>query len=366
MIRRVVIRQFEMGLVFRDGDFTRLLEPGRYWRFDPLRRERITIVNQRAPWLEHEQLDLIIRSGVLKNRAIVLDLKDYERGLVWIDERFAAVLPPGRYALWTGLRQIRAEIVDARVVQFVHAERDAILRTPRVNEYLDVQDIPADNVGVLFVDGKHVDLLGPGRYAFWKGGPVVKLVRVDRREVVLDVQGQEILTADKVSLRLNAVVVYRVTDPVIAVTQTEDAKQALYRETQLALRTAIGARELDALLTDKEAAANEATDRLKNRAAEFGLAVQAIGLRDLILPGDMKELMNKVIEARKGAEANVITRREEAAALRHQVNAAKLIADNPALQRLRELEAIEKIAAGGKLSVVLGEKGLADRVTNLL
>jgi len=355
-----------MGLVFRDGDFADLLEPGRYWRFDPLRRERITIVNQRAPWLEHEQLDLIIRSGALDGRAVVLDLKDQMRGLVWIDERFAAILAPGQYAMWTGIRQIRTEVVDARIVRFDHAERDAILRVPRVNEFLDVHDILADFVGVLFVDGKQVETLEPGRYAFWKGGPVVKLVRVDRREVVLDVPGQEILTADKVSLRLNAVVVYRVAVPVLAVTATEDAKQALYREAQLALRSAIGARELDALLTDKESAATEATDRLKNRAAEFGLAVQAVGIRDFILPGDMKELMNKVIEARKGAEANVITRREEAAALRHQVNAAKLFAENPALQRLRELEAIEKIAAGGKLSVVLGEKGLADRVTNLL
>ena len=86
----------------------------------------------------------------------------------------------------------------------------------------------------------------------------------------------------------------------------------------------------------------------------------------MILPGDMKELLNKVIEARTVAEASVITRREEAAALRHQANAAKLLADNPALQRLRELEAVERIAAAGKLNVMLGEKGLAERVVNLL
>ena len=92
----------------------------------------------------------------------------------------------------------------------------------------------------------------------------------------------------------------------------------------------------------------------------------ALGVRDVILPGDMKELMNKVIEARKAAEASVITRREESAALRHQANTAKLLAENPTLQRLRELEVVEKVAAAGKLKVMLGEKGLTDRVVNLL
>jgi regulator of protease activity HflC (stomatin/prohibitin superfamily) len=366
MFRRVVIRQFEFGLVFRDGEFRELLAPGRHVRFDPLGRERITVVSQRAPWLDHEQLDVMVRSGALEGKAIVLELADHERGLVWIDGRFAAVLPPGRFALWTGFRQIRTEVIDARTVRFEHAERDAILRSARVAELLDVQDVPADFVAVLFVDGKPIETLGPGRYAFWKGGPVVKLARIDRRETVLDVAGQEILTADKISLRLNAVVVYRVTDPLQAVTRTDDAKQALYREAQLSLRGAIGVRELDALLADKESVAAELTDRLKRRSADFGIEVLALGIRDVILPGDMKELMNKVIEARKVAEASVITRREEAAALRHQVNAAKLFADNPTLQRLRELEAVEKIAAAGKLSVILGEKGLADRVTNLL
>ena len=89
-------------------------------------------------------------------------------------------------------------------------------------------------------------------------------------------------------------------------------------------------------------------------------------MRDVILPGDMKELMNKVIEAHKASEAAVIPRREEAAALRHQLNAAKLLAENPTLQRLRELEVVEKVATAGKLNVVLGEKGLAERVINML
>src|SRR5439155_4284900 len=360
MIRYIRIRPFEVGLVFRDGTFRGLLAPGAYWRFDPLGRERIDVVSQRAPWLVHEQLDLIVRSGVVGDDAVVLDLADHQRGLVWIDGRFAAVLPPGLYALWTTFRRVRAEVIDARAVRFEHPEREAILRGARAAELLEVQDVPADHAGLLFLDGRYAEALGPGRYAFWKGGPAVRLVRIDRRETVLDVPGQEILTADKVTLRLTAVVVYRVIDPLRSVTHTDDAKQALYREAQLALRAAVGVRELDAVLAEKDALARELTEQVQARAAAFGLEVVALGVRDVILPGDMKELMNKVIEARKVAEASVITRREESAALRHQANTAKLLSENPTLQRLRELEVVEKVATAGKLNVVLGEKGLAE------
>ena len=95
------------------------------------------------------------------------------------------------------------------------------------------------------------------------------------------------------------------------------------------------------------------------------MEIVSVGIRDVILPGDMKDLMNKVTEAKKAAEANLIARREETAAMRSQVNTAKLLADNPALLRLRELEVLEKIATAGKMNIVLGEKGLADRRRHL-
>ena len=105
---------------------------------------------------------------------------------------------------------------------------------------------------------------------------------------------------------------------------------------------------------------------MRRRAGELGLEIASVGIRDVILPGDMKDLMNKVTEARKAAEANLISRREETAAMRSQANTAKLLADNPVLMRLRELEVLEKIASAGKLNIILGEKGLADKVVNLL
>jgi regulator of protease activity HflC (stomatin/prohibitin superfamily) len=114
------------------------------------------------------------------------------------------------------------------------------------------------------------------------------------------------------------------------------------------------------------AVAGKLEEAVRRRAGELGLEVVSVGIRDVILPGDMRDLMNKVTEARKAAEANLIFRREEVAAMRSQANTAKLLTDNPTLMRLRELEVLEKIASTGNLNVILGEKGLADRVVNLL
>jgi len=183
---------------------------------------------------------------------------------------------------------------------------------------------------------------------------------------VLDVGGQEIMTADKVTLRLNAVVAYRVVDPALAVAATESYEQALYREAQLALRASIGARELDALLADKEGVARELEALVRERTAVLGLEVTSLGIRDVILPGEMKALLNRVTEARKAAEADLITRREETAAMRSQANTARIFESNPVLMRLRELEVLEKVAGKAQLTVVLGEAGLADKVSKLI
>ncbi len=365
-IKRYKIRSYEMGLYFRDREFRGLLEQGTHWFLDPLCKVRVDVVSQRDPWLVHEKLDLIVKSGALEGRAVVLDLKDHERALVWIENRFSHVLPSGLYAYWNGQKDVRVEVVDAREVRFVHDELKVIARSPMASQVLDVCTVNREHVGVLFADGRYVDTLTPGLYAFWKGQADAKVVEVDTRETMIDVGGQDIMTADKVTLRLNAVVTYKVVDARRAVTQTDDVRQALYRETQLVLRGVIGARELDVFLTDKDAVATDIEESVRRRAGELGLNIASVGIRDVILPGEMKDLMNRVTEAKKAAEANLISRREETAAMRSQANTAKLLADNPVLMRLRELEVLERIAADGDLKVVLGEKGLADRVVNLL
>ena len=366
MFQRFTIRSFEIGLHFYDGEFKGILTKGRRWMFNPFLKHRVDVVSQRDPWLAHGCLDMIIKSGSLGGRATVVDLKDNERALVWIDGRFNQILRPGQYAYWNGLRDVRVERVDAREVRFERADLKLIVNSPGARGLLDVCAVSRHNAGVLFVDGQYVETLSPGLYAFWENAADTRLVEVDLRETIVDVSGQEIMTADKVTLRMNAVVTYKIVDSLKCVTQTDDVRQALYRETQLVIRAIVGARELDAFLAEKDVVAHEIHQTVADRATDLGLEIASVGIRDVILPGEMKDLMNKVTEAKKAAEANLIARREETAAIRSQANTAKVLADNPTLMRLRELEVLESIASTGKLNIVLGEKGLADRVTNLL
>lgn len=366
MLKFIRIRAHEVGLLFQDGDFRGLLDAGIHWFVDPFRRIEITIAQLRAPWLVHERLDLIVKSGELRDRGLVLDLQDHQRALVWIDGRFHGIAGPGLHVAWITHREVRVEIVDALAGRFTHPQLPVIVRTPGVERFLESLSVPAHHTGVLFIDGSVAETLGPGLYAAWRNVANIRLTNVDLRESMLDVAGQDLMTADKVTLRLNLVVLAKVTDVVRGVSAVDDVKQALYREAQLVLRAVVGARALDAFLTDKDAVGREVHEGLRPRAAALGLEVASAGIRDVILPGEMKDLLNKVTEAKTAAEANLITRREETAAIRSQVNTARLLQENPTLMRLRELEVLEKIAATGKLNVVLGDKGLADRVLNVL
>lgn len=366
MLSRIMIRSFEAGLLYRDGEFRRVLPAGRNWVFNPFLRKRVQIVSRREPWLPAEQLDQLVDHPAIKDQIEVIDLNDHQRALVWIDGRLMRLLGPGKYAYWSAPRDVRVQVMDARDIRVEHKDLKVLTRLPGAAPWLDVCTVERHHVGVLFIDGRFDTVLEPGLYAFWKGSGDARVVEVDMREMTIDVSGQEIMTSDKVTLRLNALVTYKVVNSRRAVEATDDVRQSLYREAQLALRGVVGARELDSLLAEKDAVAAEIEADVRRRAQELGLSVAAVGIRDVILPGDMKELMNRVTEAKKAAEANLIARREETAAIRSQANTAKLLADNATLMRLRELEVLEKIATTGNLNVVLGEKGLSERVVNLL
>src|SRR5437016_5953503 len=132
IFKRFDIRSYEIGLYFRNRELKGLLAQGRHLLFDPLNKVRVEIVSMRDPWLVHEKLDVIVKSGALKDRAVVLDLKDYQRALVWIERRFSHILPPGLYAYWTTLHDVKIEVIDARKVRFEHSDLRVIMRSASV------------------------------------------------------------------------------------------------------------------------------------------------------------------------------------------------------------------------------------------
>jgi regulator of protease activity HflC (stomatin/prohibitin superfamily) len=232
------------------------------------------------------------------------------------------------------------------------------LGTVGLASIVGVVEVPDTAVGLLIVDGQLREVLEPGATAYWKYGRTVKIELAELRLQAMEVAGQEILTRDKVSLRLNLTALWQVTDAVKARSTVSSAAEYVYKELQLALREAVGTRTLDELLTDKGAIDREVAASAVRLEAS-GLAVRSVGVKDVILPGEMKTILNQVVEAEKVAQANLIRRREETAATRSLLNTARLMEENPTLLRLKELETLEKVTEKvGSLTVYGGLEGV--------
>jgi len=224
--------------------------------------------------------------------------------------------------------------------------------------------VEAYEKGLKFRNGRLVEILGPGRYRVATIWAKERIAKVDLRARMLVLHGQEIITADKVTLRLTAMAKMKVIDPAAALLSVDDYAGQVYADVQLALRAAVGGLELEALLGQKGLLGETVRAAVAERARGYGVDVLDVGVRDLILPGEMKAILNQVMEARKKAEAALILRREEVAATRSLANTAEMLARNPTLLHLKELEALERIAGHGgsiviapeKLGITLGER----------
>jgi len=198
--------------------------------------------------------------------------------------------------------------------------------------------------GLLYFENRFARLIGPGTYAFWNAAGAPRVEVVDLRSQTLEIPGQEILTSDKVSIRVNVWAVYQVVDAVLAKQGLKDYADYLYRAVQLAVRQTLGKRTLEQILAEKVDIDESVAAEVRQEMEVYGVRVGAIALKDIVLPGEVREILNQVVTAEKQAQANLIRRREETAATRSLLNTARLLEGNPLLVRLKELETLEKVA----------------------
>ena len=219
-----------------------------------------------------------------------------------------------------------------------------ILQQACISAYLRIFVVENYEKGMLYANGKFERELETGVHYFWKTPNVLSMKKADMRKLQTEVLGQEILTKDKAALRANFVVQYRIVDMQKAVIETNDYLKQLYVLTQMAVREYMSAYTLDEVLERKEQVGDFIKKSLSAQVADIGLEIIEAGIKDIILPGDVKEIMNQVLIAQKQAQANIITRREETASTRSLLNTAKLMEENEMLFRLKEMEYTEKIA----------------------
>ena len=372
--QKFIVLKHERGLLFRDGDFLQFLEPGTY-RFHGLRsRYAVETFDLASPLFEHRLVDYLVEAQreSVEQLFTLVETGANEVAVVYHNERAAEIVAPSeRRLFWKGPVSTRVEgfdldeglELDAQLAKRLRP-LDGLFGLGRQTLYS--REIPDGHVGLLYVEGKLTATLKPGLHAFWNCGPSVKVDVMDLRVKTLEVQGQEILTRDKVSLRVNLTATYRYVDAERAVRAAKDPLDHLYKEIQFGLRAAVGTRTLDALLEDKAAIDRAVAERVVERFAGIGIAVEGVGVKDIILPGDMKMLLGKVVEAEKAAQANVIRRREETNATRSLLNTAKVMESNAVALRLKELETLEKITEKvGSLSVYGGLDGVLNELVRL-
>jgi regulator of protease activity HflC (stomatin/prohibitin superfamily) len=312
--------------------------------------------------------------AVVAAEFVRVELSETQVGLRSENGVLVEVLAPAtRRLYWKGLVDVRVEVIDiAESAQLPAALASRLAQTQLRQRavaglagVLQVQ-VPEYSVGVLCIDGQVNQVLGAGSYAFWKFNRTVSVELVDLRLQSVEVAGQEILTRDKVGLRVNLSATYRFTDVRRAFTELQKPAEHLYRELQFGLRAAVGTRTLDELLEDKTTIDQVVTAHVKAKLAGHGLELDSAGVKDIVLPGEMKTILAQVVEAQKSAEANVIRRREETAATRSLLNTAKVMEDNPTALRLKELETLERVAERiDKISVFGGLDSVLDGLVKL-
>jgi len=340
-MRKVRVNAYQAGLVFKNGVYKRLLKEGTYWFWNS---GTVRLYALTEPFIAPVELNILLQDEAIAEALIVVDVKDNEIVLLYENGLVKQVLSSGRYAYWKGPVNYGFIYADISKIEITEHIDRATLMSKLVAPY--VRSISVENFekALLFVDGKYAGELGGGVYYWWKNNIVIHVTKADMRQLQLEINGQEILTRDKAALRINAWAQYKVVNTQRALLNNKEYDKQLYVTFQLALREYVAGLNFDELLDKKDIITPFVLENVKVKAEMLGVEVNAFGIRDIILPGDVKEIMNQVLVAEKKAQANTIMRREETASTRSLLNTAKLMEDNAMLWKLKEMEYVEKIA----------------------
>jgi len=206
--------------------------------------------------------------------------------------------------------------------------------------------------GLRYSKGRYTGTLDPGQY--WILPTFSSIVPVDVRPEFITIQGQDVLSADGVTLKVSLAAEFQVVDPNLAVNKTANFRTALYLTLQMALREIVGGEKIDALLENRAQVSTKLVELTSAKAQEFGLKLISADVKDIMFPGEMKKAFSQVVKAQKEGQAALERARGETAALRNLANAARVMEDNPNLLQLRALQSLSDSSGN---TLVLGLPG---------
>lgn len=361
-MKRVKINAWKKGLVFKNDNLIKVLNEGVYWLWPS---ELVFECDMTKQLTSPVNLNILLKNKDFVGATSVVEVKNNELALQYENGLFREVLTPGRYVFWKGLINYNFIIADLNQIEMDKEIDKSLLTRKELTPYVRSYTVEPYEKAVMYVDGKFSRIVESGTYYFWKNSTSIVITRADLRTIQMEITGQEILTKDKAALRVNFYVQYAIKDIVKAVVNNKEYDKQLYVLMQLALREFIGSMTLDELLDKKENISTYVMEAVSGKADALGVSLKGSGIRDVILPGEMKDIMNQVLVAEKKAQANTIMRREETASTRSLLNTAKLMEDNAMLFKLKEMEYVERIAEKINSISLSGGSQLADQLKQL-
>jgi hypothetical protein len=324
---RIIVGDQERILIAKNGRFSTILAPGEHRLFvAPTVRLEVEKHSTNSLIFQSTWADYLVkeRPQLVAELFTVVETTDTQVAMVYVDGRLFKVLSPAKRALfWRGLSDVSAEVVDVIDEPSIPLTKLAALERLGRESLARFSTVEEARVGLLYLDNRLTRTLTPGKYGFWAvtGNPRVEVV--DLRRQTLEVPGQEILSKDKVSLRVNILAEFQVIDAIKAKQMVKDFTDYLYRLLQRAARQALSRKSLEEILAGKTDVDETVAEAVRTEMSAMGVQVGSISLQDIILPGDVRETMNQVVSAEKRAQANLIGRREETAATRSLLNTAQ-------------------------------------------
>lgn len=383
MLRKTqTVNENQRLLVFKNQELIKILNAGKHTLWDIKNELNFTTFDINELFVSLPNVERLYRnSEVLKTQIEHWKLDNDQVGILYVNDQLKGIVAPSEHLyLWKDTGEIRLDkvsiknqiAIENRVFNLIMRaganSASRLIRSENTVATKPIADlsVPKDHVGLLYIDGKLAEQLPPGNYGFWQLSNKVELKNFDCRTQILEVSGQEILSKDRVSLRINLSASIQIKDAQLAASSVDKLDEYIYKTLQLALREAVGTKSLDDILIDKLYINETVKELVTTQLSSIGIELKSVGVKDIILPGEMKAILNQVVEAQKAAEANVIKRREETSATRSLHNTAKVMENNPTLMRLKELEALEKVADRiDSLTVYGGLDGLMNGVVKL-
>ena len=362
-MKKIIINENQKGLLFKNGKYVKMLNAGKYNVFGGKSIEILNmqefIVSNRCP------LETLLADEAVAKCVEVVEVEDQKIALHYVNGKFSSLLTRGKYAFWNIVDKHTFNVIDISNTEVDESVSEYILSNiPQI--YYTKVEVAEYQKGILYINKKFVKILDAGTYYFWKNSSKVEISLIDTRLTQMNIIGQEMLSADKVSVRINFICNYRVSDYVKIITEINDFSEQIRVASQLALREYVGKHKLDEILENKEEMSEFVFSKLKSKENELFVEFSDAGIKDIILPGEIREIMNTVLVAEKRAQANVITRREEVASTRSLLNTAKLMDENQTLYKLKELEYVERICENVGNITLSGNGDILAQLTTLL